>query len=67
MGKVDRFVRILIAVGIAVLYLFNIITGVLAIALLVIAVAFVVTSFIGFCPLYSPFGISTKKGNTGTV
>ena len=61
MGSTDKVVRIVIAAVIAVLYFTNFISGTLAIVLLAIAVIFVITSFIGFCPLYQLFGISTKK------
>lgn len=61
MGKLDRVLRILLAISIVVLYGYNIISGVVAIVLLVVALAFVITSFIGVCPLYFPFGITTKR------
>jgi hypothetical protein len=61
MGIIDRTVRILIAVAVAILFFANIITGALAIVLLVLSGVFLLTSLIGFCPLYLPFGISTKK------
>jgi hypothetical protein len=61
MGLIDRAIRILIAAFIAALYFSNIISGTLAIILLVIALTFVITSFLGFCPLYFPFGISTRR------
>jgi hypothetical protein len=67
MGKLDRFVRILIAVVIALLYSSKIITGVLAITLVIVAIIFVVTSMIGTCPLYSLLRISSKKKNTGAL
>jgi hypothetical protein len=60
MGSIDRVIRILIAVVIGILYFVNIISGTLAIILLIFAVVFIITSFISFCPLYLPFGISTK-------
>ena len=59
MGKADRVIRVLIAVAIAVLYLTNVITGTLAIVLLVLGGIFFITSLFGFCPLYFPFGIRT--------
>ena len=37
------------------------ITGTLGIVLIALAVVFVLTSFIGFCPLYTLFGITTCK------
>ena len=61
MGIIDRTVRILIAVAVVTLYFTNIISGTLAIVLLVLSGVFLLTSIIGFCPLYLPFGLSTKK------
>lgn len=61
MGSTDRLIRILVAVIIAVLYFTNQISGTAAIILEVFAIVFVATSFISFCPLYLPFGISTRK------
>jgi len=59
MGTIDRVIRILLAVVLAILILTGAASGVLAIVLGVIAVIFVVTSLIGFCPAYLPFKIST--------
>lgn len=61
MGITDKVVRIVIALIIVGLYTANLISGSISIALLILAGAFVVTSFISFCPLYYPFRISTKK------
>lgn len=61
MGTADRVIRTLIALAIAVLYFTGTISGTGAIVLGVIAVAFLVTSFMGWCPSYLPFGLSTKK------
>ncbi len=61
MGTVDRVIRVLLAVVVLILYLTGNITGLAAVVLGVIAVIFVVTSIIGFCPLYVPFKISTIK------
>jgi hypothetical protein len=61
MGTADKVVRILVAIIITGLYFVNIISGTLAIVLLVLAGIFILTSFISFCPLYLPFGISTRK------
>lgn len=67
MGTVDKAVRILAAVLIVVLYFTNVISGTLAIVLLAFAGIFIATSFISFCPLYLPFGISTRpKSETKT-
>ena len=61
MGTVDRIVRSLIAVGIGVLYFTGNISGLLAIVLGVVAIAFLAMSFIGWCPVYAPLGISTRR------
>lgn len=59
MGGADRIIRIIVAAIIGVLFFTGIISGTLGIILLVLAGVFVLTSFISFCPLYAPFGIST--------
>jgi hypothetical protein len=61
MGTSDKVVRIIIALSIVVLYLTSVISGTLATILLVFAGIFIVTSFMSFCPLYLPFGITTCK------
>ena len=60
-GTADKVIRILIAIVIAGLYYANQISGTTAIVLLILAAILIVTSFISFCPLYWPFGISTRK------
>jgi hypothetical protein len=61
MGTIDKVIRILVAVVVAVLYFSHVITGTIGIILLILAGVFVLTSLIGFCPLYLPFGLSTTK------
>jgi len=63
MGTADRLIRTLIAATIAVLYFTGKISGTVAILLGIIAVAFLVTSLVGWCPSYLPFGLSTRKGS----
>lgn len=62
MGTIDRSVRLVVAAIIAMLYFTGQITGIVAVVLGVVAIVFVVTSLIGYCPAYVPFGISTRKG-----
>ena len=59
MGSVDRIIRLLIAVAFGLMYFTNFATGVTGTILLIIAIVFVLTSAIGFCPLYAPLGINT--------
>ncbi|NJN25950.1 MAG: DUF2892 domain-containing protein [Cyclobacteriaceae bacterium] len=61
MGTIDRVLRIVIALAIAALFFTGVITGLLGMVLLVLAGVFVLTSFVGMCPLYMPFGIKTCK------
>jgi predicted lysophospholipase L1 biosynthesis ABC-type transport system permease subunit len=61
MGTTDKIIRLAVVAIIAVLYFTGQITGTAAIVLGIVAVAFLVTSLIGWCPTYVPFGISTKK------
>ena len=59
MGTIDKVIRILVAIAVAVLYFAGIISGTVAIVLLILAGIFILTSVISFCPLYLPFGINT--------
>jgi len=61
MGNADKIIRILVAVVIMVLYFAHQISGTWAVIGLVLSAIFILTSFISFCPLYLPFGISTRK------
>ncbi|MFZ5910609.1 MAG: YgaP family membrane protein [Chloroflexota bacterium] len=60
MGSIDRIVRIIAAVVFAALYFTGVVSGALGIVLLVLAVVFALTSAVSFCPLYLPFGLSTR-------
>ena len=59
MGTVDKALRVLVAIAIAALYFMHVISGTLAIVLLALAAIFILTSLVGTCPLYLPFGINT--------
>ncbi|MFN4763026.1 DUF2892 domain-containing protein [Gillisia sp. Q332] len=61
MGKADRILRILLALVVSILYFTDTISGTAAIILLILAGILILTSFIGFCPLYASFRISTRK------
>ena len=60
LGTVDRVVRVLVALVVAALYFTDVISGTVAIVLGLIAVIFVLTSVVSFCPLYLVFKLSTK-------
>jgi len=61
MGSADKTIRIIIAAVISGLFIGNIISGTVGYLLLALAAILLLTSFVSFCPLYLPFGISTKK------
>lgn len=61
MGMADKAIRFVLAAIVGVLYYTSVINGTLAIVLGVLAVVFILTSFISFCPLYLPFGINTRR------
>jgi hypothetical protein len=61
MGNLDRTIRLIAAIVIAILVFTKVLTGTLAIVLVILAAIFVLTSLVSFCPLYLPLGISTCK------
>jgi hypothetical protein len=64
LGTADKAVRIIAGIVLIALFATNVISGPIAIFLLILASIFIITSFVSFCPFYFPFGISTrKKGN----
>lgn len=68
MGRWDRVLRLVAAAAIAVLLIAGILKGTAAVVLAIVAAVFVITTFVGFCPLYVPLGISTKgKGGAPRV
>jgi len=61
MGTIDKVIRIVVAAIILVLYFTHVITGTLAVILLILGGILVVTSLTGVCPLYILFGLSTRE------
>ena len=60
MGNLDRAFRLLVVLAIGIAYLIGALSGTLAIVLGVVAAAFLLTSLVGTCPAYLPFGLSTR-------
>jgi len=63
MGNVDRIIRVVAAIVVGALYMTGQISGLVAAVLGILAVVFILTSFVGWCPLYSPLGLSTKTNS----
>ncbi len=60
MGLLDRLVRVGLVAVVAVLFFTGQLSTAAAIVLGALAVVFLATSVIGVCPLYLPFGLSTR-------
>jgi len=60
-GTTDRVVRILLAFILAGLYFTGTLSGTIGIIAIIAAVVLVITGLIGFCPLYFPCRINTRK------
>ena len=59
MGNTDRFLRVLLAVVIILLFTQEIIVGATAYVLLAVAAIFLITAFVRICPIYRILGIQT--------
>ena len=60
MGFIDRMLRLLVVLAIGVAYGLGHLSGTAAIVLGVVAAVFLLTSLVGTCPAYLPFGLSTR-------
>ena len=68
MGTLDRVLRVIAAVVFVGLIFAKAVSGALAIIMGLLAIMFVVTGLLGFCPGYVPFHISTlPKTRAGSV
>lgn len=61
MGKADKIIRTILAVIFVLLYLTDVVSGTIGLVLVILGGVFLLTSLIGFCPLYLPFNINTKE------
>jgi len=61
MGTIDKVIRILVAVLVVILYFTNVISGTPGIILLALSAVLVVTTVLGFCPIWLALGLSTTK------
>jgi len=61
MGSTDKFVRLVLAIVLILLFYKEILTGTLGIIALVLALILTITSLVSFCPLYTIFGINSCK------
>ena len=61
MGTPDRSVRALVGVVLVALPLMGVVSGIWAGVAWVLAAILLVTAVVGVCPLYLPFGLSTRR------
>jgi hypothetical protein len=59
-GILDRGIRLVLGL-VLVGFLFTVLTGVWQIIAAVVAAILLLTSIVGFCPLYGLFGINTRR------
>ena len=66
MGTVDRVLRALAGVVILWLYYQGILYGLSAIILFFVSIMFLITSMVGYCPVYALIGINSGGIKSGT-
>lgn len=59
MGGTDKLIRVILALIMGLLVYFEVVEDTLAYILLALAVIFVLTTLVGFCPLYGVLGIDS--------
>ncbi|WP_372974222.1 DUF2892 domain-containing protein [Muriicola sp.] len=63
MGALDKVIRVVIALVAAALVYYDVVGGMYSYILLTITAIFLLTSLVGFCPLYGLFGLNTCPVN----
>jgi len=61
LSNTDRVIRIILAMVIAALYFTNIISGTLALIVLIVAGVLFLTAIISFCPIYYILHLNSSK------
>ncbi|WP_321296789.1 DUF2892 domain-containing protein [Marinifilum fragile] len=61
MGTLDRTLRVIASITLAILYFTDIITGTIGLIVFIFACVMFLTSVIGNCPPYTLLGIKTCK------
>ena len=59
MGSTDKTIRLLLAAIFAILFFAGMLPGILGYVLLALGAIFVLTSLVGFCPIYALVGLNT--------
>ena len=61
LGSIDKAIRVLMAAIVFILVFAKVVTGTGAVILFILGVVLVLTSIVGFCPIYLPLGLSTMN------
>ncbi len=61
MSRTDGIIRIIVALVIVALWYTGMVGGTLLTILSVVAVIFIITGFLNFCPLYAALKIRTRR------
>lgn len=59
-GTFDKILRILVGSLMIILYLMDVVSGLLAFLLVIIAAGLLLTALAGFCPCYHAFGVRSR-------
>jgi uncharacterized membrane protein YuzA (DUF378 family) len=57
----DRIARVIVGLVLLSLYLFNVVSGAVGIAVLVASAVMLLTGLVGYCPMYTLFKFRTNK------
>ena len=60
-GSIDQIIRYILAAVLIILFFTKVVTGVLGYVLLAVAVIFIVTALLNFCPIWWMIGVKTNK------
>lgn len=61
MGTLDKIIRVIVAIIGGLLVYYDVVVGIYSYIVLAIVAVFLLTSLVGFCPLYGLFGMNTCK------
>lgn len=60
-SSTDRIIRVVLAIVFTYLYFSGVVAGTIGLVLFILAIVFLFTSLLTFCPIYAIFGFSTNK------
>jgi hypothetical protein len=60
-SSIDRIIRVVLAMVFTYLYFSGVVAGTVGLVLFILAIVFLLTSLLTFCPIYAIFGFSTNK------